>query len=138
MNFKLKIEPKDLREESFGPRRFSIAVVDLDRSKSYPQNFVCMLPVRIDPRDQAGSAFQRVFGNKSVEQAKALLTQALESEDDSDVRAEIERRLKLLEPKRVSLVPCSGCGKLFNPGYARRFRKKYCSECMAKKYGSRN
>jgi hypothetical protein len=31
--------------------------------------------------------------------AKKLLTKALETEDDSDVKAEIKERLKMLEPK---------------------------------------
>ena len=138
MNFRLKIEPKEFSEEGSGRRRFSFVLVDLDRSKSYPQNFVCMLPVNLGTKGKTASAFQRVFGDKSVEQAKALLTAASESEDDPMVKAEIERRLKLLEPKSLPLVKCSGCGKLFNPGWVRRFRRRFCSECMAKKYGSRN
>ena len=138
MNFRLKIEPKGFQEGGFGSRLFSIAVVDLDRSRIYPQNFVCMLPMRLGTKGKGTSAFEKIFGDASLEQAKALLTGALKSEDDPVVRAEIERRLKLLAPPSVPLVKCSGCGKLFSSGYTRRFRRKFCPECMAKKYGSRN
>jgi len=138
MNFRLKIEPKGFSEDFSNVRLFSFAVIDLDKSKSYPQNFVCMLPVNIKTDARTPSAFQRFFGDKSIEQAKTLLIRALDSEDDSAVKAEIERRLKLLEPKTPLLVKCSNCGKPFNPGWARRFRRKLCPDCMAKKYGSRS
>ena len=136
MNFRLKIEPKGFLDDLSGGRLFSFAVVDLDRSKSYPLNFVCMLPVNIGTK--AGSAFQTIFGGRSIEQAKALLTAALESENDLRVKAGIERRLKLLAPEPATLVKCSSCGKTFNPGWTRKFRKKFCPECMAKKYGGRD
>jgi hypothetical protein len=136
MNFRLKIEPKGFLGDLSGGRLFSIAVVDLDRSKSYPLNFVCMLPVNIGTK--AGNAFQTIFRDGSIEQAKALLTAALESEDDPRVKAEIGRRLKLLAPEPPTIVKCSGCGKPFNRGWVRKFRRKFCPECMAKKYGSRN
>jgi len=76
--------------------RFRFAVVDLDKGKNYPLNFVCMLPMKIGADGKSRSVFQQIFGDKSVEQAKALLTGALETESDSEVKSEIERRLKLL------------------------------------------
>ena len=76
-------------------RRFRFAVVDLDKGKNYPLNFVCMLPMKIDADGKSQSVFLQIFGDKSVEQARALLTGALETESDSEVKAEIERRLKL-------------------------------------------
>ena len=83
-------------------RRFRFAVVDLDKCKNYPLNFVCMLPMKIDADSKSQSVFQQIFGDKSMEQARALLTGALETETDSDVKAEISRRLKLLEAKPTS------------------------------------
>ena len=80
--------------------------------------------------------FEKVFGDKSVEQAKKLLVAALKSENDSQVKTEIERRLKLLKPKSVSLTECRYCGKLFNPGRMRRVNRKFCPECFAKNHGS--
>ena len=138
MNFRLRIEPKAFSNDDSGTRLFSFAVVDLDKSKNYPQNFLCMLPMHIGTKAKTASIFQQLFGDKSIEQAKALLAGALESEDDSMVKAEIERRLKLLEPQSGLAVKCSVCGKIFNSGWTRKFRKKFCPECMAKKYGSRD
>ena len=83
-------------------KRFRFAVVDLDKSKSYPANFVCMLPTKISAGGKSQSVFLQIFGDKSVEQARALLLGALETESDSEVKAEIERRLKLLEAKPIS------------------------------------
>ena len=96
-----------------------------------------MLPAQISGGGGLHSIFLQVFGDKSLEQAKALLTEALETEDDSEVKAEIERRLKLLEPKPVSQIECGSCGKLFQPRRVRGFKQRFCPECMKKKFGSR-
>ena len=116
-------------------KSFRFAVVDFSKSKSYPQNFVCMLPLQL--AGKSDSVFLRVFKDKSFEQAKVLLKGALEREDDSEVKAEIERRLLLLEPKGVNQIKCSGCGKLFQPKRIRKFKNNFCKECMKKKFGSR-
>jgi hypothetical protein len=118
-------------------RRFRFAVVDLDKAKSYPLNFVCMLPTHLNPEGKGFNVFIKVFGDKSVEQARALLTGALETEDDSEVKAEITRRLKLLEPRSISQIKCSACGNLFQPRQGKRFKQKFCQECVKKKFGSR-
>ena len=83
-------------------RRFRFAVVDLDKGKNYPLNFVCMLPMKIEAAGKSQSVFLQIFGDESVEQARVLLTGALETESDSEVKTEIERRLKLLEVKPIS------------------------------------
>jgi len=126
----------DAEDYSVG-RRFRFAVVDLDKARGYPLNFVCMLPTKINVDVKAESVFLQVFGDKSVEQARALLTGALETEEDSDVKAEISRRLSLLEPKPISQIKCSACGNLFQPKRVKRFKQKFCQECMKKKFGSR-
>jgi hypothetical protein len=118
-------------------RRFRFAVVDLDKGKDYPLNFVCMLPRQLGPKGKGLSVFVKVFGDKSLEQARALLTGALETEDNPEVKAEITRRLKLLEPNPISQIKCSACGKLFQPRRAKRFKQKFCQECVKKKFGSR-
>jgi hypothetical protein len=119
-------------------RRFRFAVVDLDKAKGYPLNFICMLPTKINADSKAHGVFLKVFGGKSVEQARALLTGALETEDDSDVKAEITRRLSLLEPKPMSQIKCSACGNLFQPRRGKRFKQKFCKECVKKQFGSRD
>src|SRR4030066_166382 len=88
------------RDYSLG-KRFRFAVVDLDKSKGYPANFVCMLPTQISGKTRLESIFMQVFGDKSIEQARTLLAKALETEEDAEVKAEIEKRLKVLEAERV-------------------------------------
>jgi hypothetical protein len=126
----------NVKDYSVG-KRFRFAVVDLDKSKSYPSNFVCMLPMQISGKARLESIFMQVFGDKSLEQARALLAKALETEEDSEVKAEIEKRLKMLESERVIQIKCSGCGKLFQPRRVRKYQQNFCDVCMKKKFGSR-
>jgi len=126
----------NVRDYSVG-KRFRFAVVDLDKSKSYPSNFVCVLPTQMSDKGKSKSVFLQVFGDKSAEQARALLNKALETEEEPEVKAEIERRLKLLEPKPAGQVECSTCGKLFESKRVRGFKQKFCPECLKKKFGSR-
>jgi hypothetical protein len=121
---------------NYPQRSFRFIVVDLSKSKSYPQNFVCVLPLKLG-KGKSDSAFLKVFKDKSLEQAKALLKDALEREDDSEVKAEIERRLMLHEPKKINQIKCSGCGKLFQPKRRKKYKNNYCEECMKKKFESR-
>jgi uncharacterized protein YceH (UPF0502 family) len=118
-------------------QRFRFAVVDLDKSKGYPSNFVCMLPMQISGKTRLESTFMQVFGDKSIEQARALLAEALETEKEPEVKAEIEKRLKKLELERVIQIKCSGCGKLFQPRRVRKYQQNFCEECMKKKFGAR-
>ena len=118
-------------------KRFRFAVVDLDKSKSYPSNFVCMLPTQISGKARMESIFMKVFGDKSTEQARALLAKALQTEEEPEVKAEIEKRLKMLEPNPVIQIKCSGCEKLFQPRRVRKYQQNFCEECMKKKFGSR-
>jgi hypothetical protein len=74
-------------------------IVDLDRSKKYPANFICLLPKNIKPSGKRNSEFERIFGDNSLELAKKLLKCALKAESDRQVKAEIRKRLDLLKPK---------------------------------------
>jgi hypothetical protein len=136
MNFRLQIFKQDANDDSLA-RRFRFAVVDLDKSGSFPSNFVCMLPAQVSGGGGLHSIFLQVFGDESLEQAKALLTEALDAEVDPEVKAEVERRLKLLEPKPVSQSECGSCGKLFQARRVRGFKQRLCPECVKKKFGSR-
>ena len=135
MSVKLQIFEHNGKDDNPFRRNFRFAVVDFSKSKSYPQNFVCILPLQL-VAGKSDSVFLQVFKDKSFEQAKALLKAALEREDDSEVKAEIKKRLMLLEPKVVNQIKCSGCGKLFQPKRIRRFKNNFCKECMKKKFGS--
>jgi hypothetical protein len=135
LDIRLQVFEYYLDDGNYSKRRFRFAVLDFSRAKTYPQNFVCVLPAKLG-EGTADSAFVRVFKDKSMEQAKSLLKVAWEKEDDSEIKAEIERRLLLLEPKKVNKIKCSGCGKLFQPNRIRKFKNNYCEECMRKKFGS--
>ena len=137
MRVGLHLSRLDNAEDYSVGRRFRFAVVDLDKAKSYPLNFVCLLPTNINADGKSQSVFLQVFGDKSVEQARALLAGVLETEDDSEVKAEITRRLKLLEPNPISQIKCSDCRKLFQPRRVRKHRQNFCEECLKKKFGNR-
>jgi formylmethanofuran dehydrogenase subunit E len=94
-----------------------------------------MLPSQFG-KGKVDSAFLKLFGDRSLEQAKALLKDAWMSEDDSEVKAEIERRLKLLEPKEANQIKCSNCGKFFQARRTRKFKNNFCEQCMKKRFGS--
>jgi len=75
------------------------AVVDLEASKDYPANFVCVLPRSIGSTGKNLTSFERNFGEKSLELARKLLKRALRVERDREVKVEIRERLNRLEPK---------------------------------------
>jgi hypothetical protein len=134
LDLELHITKRGNLEDYSNWHRFCFAVIDLSKSEGYPSNFVCVLPVQIRENKNA-SAFEKLFGEKSVEQAKILLTAALKSADDSEIRVEIERRVKLLEPAKE--IKCCSCGKMFFPRRIRRFRNNFCEGCIKKKFGNR-
>jgi formylmethanofuran dehydrogenase subunit E len=133
LNLKLHIIKGDDLDDYSSRNRFSFAVIDLLKSKNYPSNFVCLLPERIR-KDKAATVFEKLFREKSFEQAVNLLTEMLKSAEDSEVRVEIQRRLKLLSP--IKEIRCDNCGKMFLPKRLKRFKHNFCGECFAKKYGS--
>ena len=132
MNLRLKVFKTNYVSDYSQARYIRFAVVDLDNSKGYPANFICLLPQ--DPRvnSKDSNNFSKLFGNDSAELAKQLLTEALKTEKDTETKAEIRRRLELLEPKPSVQVKCHACGKLFEPG-RRRFKQTICQECRQKK-----
>ncbi len=75
-------------------------VVDSHISKTYPLNFICVLP--LSQRLYSGhSAFRKLFGDDTIPLAKKLLTKALAKESDSEIKTEIRKRLKQLNLKTV-------------------------------------
>jgi len=130
MNFELKIFRRDYTNNLSAWNHLRFAVVDLNKSKSYPENFVSMLPLRIDSDGKLPSTFTKCFGNKSLDTARRLLTEALKTEGDSEIKAEIARRLNLLEPNPVIQIKCRVCKKFFQTKKKRLFKQKICPECM--------
>jgi hypothetical protein len=133
MNIKLQIfKMKEVSGTSLA-HRYRCVVVDSDRPERYPSNFVCMLPAQMG--SDKHSVFVKLFGDKSVELAGQLLTDALETETDVETKAEIGRRLKIIRSPSVNRVECSVCRKLFKPIRRRGFRQKLCPECRNKRIG---
>jgi hypothetical protein len=75
-------------------------VVDSDISKTYPLNFICVLPLS-QRLYSSHSAFRKLFGDDTIPLAKKLLTKALAKESDSEIKTEIRKRLKHLNLKTV-------------------------------------
>jgi len=137
MNLRLRISKNDDAKDYSQGRYIRFAVVDLDKSKDYPANYVCMLPLQPRSNGKVHNVFLDLFGNDSLELAKRLLAKALKTESDPEIKAEIEKRLKLLAPKPPVQVKCRACGKFFEPE-RRRFKQRICQECRLKKYNSQN
>ena len=133
MNFKLRIFRRDYTNNLSAWNHLRFAVVDLNKSKSYPENFVSLLPMRIDSTGKLPSAFTKFFGNKSLATAQRLLTEALKTEGDSEIKAEITRRLDLLEPNPFIQIKCRVCKKFFQTKKKRLFKPKICPECLKRR-----
>jgi hypothetical protein len=75
-------------------RSVQLVVVDLDKGKRYPLNFVCVLPRYLRLLEKRSSNFAKIFGEKSVPTAKNLLTEAKDSEDDPAIQKVINKRMR--------------------------------------------
>jgi hypothetical protein len=89
-----------------------------------------MLTIRIDSDGKIPSAFTKFFGNKSSKMARGLLTASLKKEHGSEIKAEIKRRLNLLEPNPLIYIKCRVCKKFFKIQKERARKQKICPECM--------
>ncbi len=78
--------------------QFHFAVVDLDKGGQYPANFVATLPAvkNFNNKRERIHTLSWLLGERSNDVAKVLLADALKTYHDADVRAEIQRRLSLL------------------------------------------
>jgi uncharacterized OB-fold protein len=133
MKLTLSISERNVNTVSGPKKQIVFAVVDLDRSENYPQNFVCLLPKRLDKGNKPQSKFLEIFGEKGSQIAVELLKNALSSEHDFEVRREIEERLSIFEPNEVT-ARCVACGCVFEPVRRRRFIQRLCQKCRDKKY----
>ena len=82
--------------------RIQLVVVDLDKSKRYPLNFVCVLPRYFRVLEKRSSKFAKLFGEKSLCTAKKLLVDAFRSEDDPEIKTDINKRIKAIDSKECS------------------------------------
>lgn len=130
MKLQLRITKKDAKNHS--KTQYKFAVTDKDKSKNYPENFVCMLPKSIKLKAKPVNVFEKVFGNNSIEIAKELLKKALRSKPDLETKKEIRERLKNLDTKPKNLAKCNICRKDFEYKKYRYGRQKICTECRNK------
>ena len=105
------------------------AVVDLDKSKEYPQNFVSMLPKNIKATEEPGNIFEGLFGNESIKIAKRLLEKALKTRPNPKATLAIRERIKLLDPQLNSKINCQNCGTPINQSKHRFRPYKFCYDC---------
>lgn len=126
---------EDLKDYSQG-QYFRFAVIDLDKSKNYPMNFVCMLPKKPTINDTPHNIFSKIYGKESIKIAKQLVKKVLSSENDLEIKNALIERLNMLEPKQPLQVKCVRCGNFFTPLRMRYRKQKVCSECKQKMYSS--
>lgn len=113
---------------------YRFAVVDNSKSK-YPANFVCMLPVKVESsKEKSTNTFGDLFGDESADFAIQLLNKALITENNTEIKSEIEKRLTLLLPKHVETVECSECQKPFQKPSNRKYKHPFCTECYGKRF----
>ena len=135
MKLKLKITPKDTKDYTQKQHRFT--VIDLDRSRFYPQNFVCILPKLIQTKNKPVNAFERLFQNENINTAIQLLEKSLKSRPDAEIAISIIERLKLLQPKSKLKAICKNCGHPSKQN--KRGQKKYplCYGCYQNRFANK-
>lgn len=74
-----------------------LVVIDLDKGKRYPLNFVCVLPRYLRLLEKRTSSFVKIFGGKSVHVAKNLLVKAKDEEENPEIIKAIDKRIKDIE-----------------------------------------
>lgn len=79
--------------------RIQLVVVDLDKSKHYPLNFVCVLPRYFRILERRSSKFAKLFGPKTLPTARTLLEEAVRTEEDPEIRELIKKRIKDIDTK---------------------------------------
>ena len=98
MKLSLSIFKREELNDYSRPSYITLVVVDLEKSKDYPANFVCVMPKNINANGKFHTKFEKIFGDNSLELAKKLLKKALRVERDREVKAEIRKRLEMLKP----------------------------------------
>ncbi len=130
MKLELSVSKKLVSMVSGPVEEVFFAVVDLDKAKNYPLNFVCMLPRNIGTKRGVPNKFLEIFGERSSQLATKLLTDALKREGDLDVKVEIKKRLKSLQPKPTIKCPICGCD--FTPRRKGNLLQRFCDPCRNK------
>jgi hypothetical protein len=106
-------------------------VVDSDIPKSYPLNFVCVMP-QSQGLVSGHSTFKNLFGEDSIPLAQKLLIKALGKERDFEIKSEIKERLKLLNPKTAVKARCRLCRNIFESKRLRGRQQEICQSCQSR------
>jgi hypothetical protein len=75
----------------------NLVLVDQDKSKDYPDNFVCVLPAQLG---FPAALFEKLYGDKSKEAALGFLNEALKREQDPEIKKEFQRRINALSQRK--------------------------------------
>jgi hypothetical protein len=133
MNLQLLITRKEYTHYNSRTRtKHLFAVIDLDESKQYPQNFVSVLPLHVKATVKPSNVFEGLFGNKSLEIANQLLHKALESRPDFETARAIRERIELLATQQNNIVQCLNCGNTIKQSKKRVNHYKVCYQCHSK------
>jgi hypothetical protein len=135
MKLQLRITEKETKHYHTETKtKHLFAVIDLDKSEKYPQNFVSMLPKNIKITEKPANIFERLFGNESKKIAKRLLEKALKTRPNPKTTLAIRERLKLLDPKLNSKIKCQNCGTPINQSKHKFQPYRFCYDCYKKGY----
>jgi hypothetical protein len=129
---KLELIVSKVLRSKYRPRGlyYVFSVVDLDRAKTYPQNFICVLPKSINVRSKNQNRFVELFSKNSLILAKDLLNNLLKSNKNIEIEREIKQRLRLLDSKSVLTFKCHNCGSLFEPYEPEYKYQNICLKCI--------
>ena len=78
-----------------------LVVVDLDKAKRYPLNYVCVLPRYFRLLEKRTSQFAQLFGGRSLNVAKKLLLEAAQKEGDPEIKKAIDKRIKQIDKEQA-------------------------------------
>lgn len=97
---KLNLKLYAIKDSAQQIKSIQLVVVDLDKSRKYPLNFVCVLHRYFRVLEKRSSKFGKLFGEKSICIAKKLLLDAKCNEDDPEIAIVINKRIKDIESKQ--------------------------------------
>ena len=97
---KLNLKLYAIKEGPQQIHHIQLVVVDLDKGKQYPANFVCVLPRYFRVFEKRSSKFAKLFGEKSLSIAKKLLLDAKHNEDDPEITTVVDKRIKDIDSKQ--------------------------------------
>ena len=61
------------------------SVIDKDKTTKYPTNFICLLPIQLNPNLKSKYKLIEFFGSESPQLARDLLHRALSTEKDFEI-----------------------------------------------------